>query len=372
MCKYIRRTILSVISFLFIISTCYASDVNQTNVLVQQSRYAYGLMNDPEHDIGYINLYSVAVDGSLTFQSSIKVGQLPMGIAFSDNGSYAYELDYYSSVISVFGVSSGTGELTLLQEVNPPSNYVSSIVQRGGYIYVTTAGNNNDSGHVYTYSIDKNDGMLTFRSSVKTGVSPLDLTFSANGKYAYVSNYVDSTVSMYNASPKTGELTPLNPQTVPTGGLPSKLTFDPNGTYVYVVIFGRDHTNGSVSTYSFRPTDGQLTFVSTVSTGVGPDAIAFSLDGKYAYVTNYDTPATLSSYSVVSAGGLSPLPTMGLETSPTDIVFDPSGKYVYVSSYFGITKYSFSATGKLTEPQYISTGYKALSLNFSPNNSVGE
>ena len=76
------------------------------------------------------------------------------------------------------------------------------------------------------YSIGTN-GMLTALSTptVATGNRPTSIAINAAGTFAYVTNEISNTVSMYAVDVSTGILTPLSTPTVSTGAgsNPSKI-----------------------------------------------------------------------------------------------------------------------------------------------------
>ncbi len=99
---------------------------------------------------------------------------------------------------------------------------------QGKFAYVV----NSEDATVSQYSVGAN-GVLEALATppVATGVGPWNITLSPNGKYAYVSNYgvtpgnfpcVGSTVGQYAIAPDTGALSPLNPATGRIRDLPRR------------------------------------------------------------------------------------------------------------------------------------------------------
>ena len=82
--------------------------------------------------------------------------------------------------------------------------------------------------------------------------------------FAYVENFSANTVSMFKVSP-TGLWTPTSPATVPTGQVPESLVIDPSGRFVYVTN-ARDNT---ISQFVIDLSTGVLlpNTPATVSTG---------------------------------------------------------------------------------------------------------
>jgi len=106
-------------------------------------------------------------------------------------------------------------------------------------------------------------------SSPPTNPNPDSITVDPSGKYAYVANYLDGTVSEYTIG-NTGALTTM---ATPTVGIPSttahplSITTDPSGKYVYVANSG----DGTVSKYTIGTT-GVLTLLTTTASNSNPGA----------------------------------------------------------------------------------------------------
>ena len=90
-----------------------------------------------------------------------------------------------------------------------------------------------------------------------------------SGKFAYVVNRYDGTVSMYNIEVGTGTLVPNAPTTVQAGSWPFPIAVNAAGTFAYVGNQG----NSSLSIYSIDAS-GVLIPAGKVKTGNNPVAIA--------------------------------------------------------------------------------------------------
>ena len=109
-------------------------------------------------------------------------------------------------------------------------------------------------------------------SIIDVGQGPLSVAFSPNGKYAYVANEGDDTVSVITVA--TGEET----STIDVGDYPGSVAFSPNGKKAYVTNFDQD-TVSVISVAKGLETDA-------IPVGDGPGSVAFSPNGKKAYVAN--------------------------------------------------------------------------------------
>jgi 6-phosphogluconolactonase (cycloisomerase 2 family) len=90
-----------------------------------------------------------------------------------------------------------------------------------------------------------------------------------SGKFAYVVNRYDGTVSMYTIDASTGTLVPNTPATVQAGSWPYPIAVNAAGTFAYVA----NQDGNSISIYGIG-SSGVLTPAGTAQTGNDPVAIA--------------------------------------------------------------------------------------------------
>ena len=116
---------------------------------------------------------------------------------------------------------------------------------------------------------------------------------------AYVGCYTPNGLGIYLFRVEAdGELTPIKVFTTPTGSTtnvgarnPSWLSFNPEQTHLYVAneISNFNGTGtGAVSAFSVNKSDGELTFLNTVSSqGGGPAHLSVDPSGGFVLVANY-------------------------------------------------------------------------------------
>jgi len=119
-------------------------------------------------------------------------------------------------------------------------------------------------------------------------ISPHQVVFTHNGKYAYAPNYADCrpptdnvcTISQYSVDPNTKMLVRLSPNTVDTGEHPISIAISNDDKTLYVVNFD----SNNIGVYSIG-TDGQLTVQGeNIDAGGDPSNIILSKNGTDAYV----------------------------------------------------------------------------------------
>lgn len=159
--------------------------------------------------------------------------------------------------------------------------------------------------------------------------------------YAYVTNALADSISAYSIDPATGILTEIAGSPFPSGTTggnlnPYSVTVDPSGRYAYVI----NATDATISAFSIAPATGALTSVGTVATGFDPFSVTVDPSGKYVYVANYTDGTTngegsISAYTIGADGSLTVIGTTtadSLGVNTKSVTVDPTGKYVYVAN----------------------------------------
>ena len=146
---------------------------------------------------------------------------------------------------------------------------------------------------IFSYRLDPAAATLTANSETDTapGAGPRHANFSADGRFFYVLNELNGTITTYAASASSGMLT--SRQTVAT--LPSdfkgdntcaEIRLSPDGRFVY----GSNRGHDSIAVFSRNKTDGTLTLVEIVPCG-GKHPRNFNLtpDGRWLICASRDT-----------------------------------------------------------------------------------
>ena len=144
---------------------------------------------------------------------------------------------------------------------------------------------------VFVYKLSPGKAGLTANdppfTSVAAGAGPRHFDFHPNGKFAYVINELNSTVTEFGYDGKRGTLTQM--QTIAT--LPAdfkgesstaEIFVHPNGRFLY----GSNRGHDSIAVIAINPV-GKMTMVETVSTqGQVPRGFAIDPTGGYLVVAN--------------------------------------------------------------------------------------
>lgn len=207
----------------------------------------------PKNNIAYIvsTLQSVVVaykydpkNGKLeeiegmTFNTG---GEAPRPPIFSRDGRFIYIVNTLSNSIVVMSVADD-GKLNIVQKINESVPLKrSSFSPDGNYFYVLSP----EANIILMYNVDKHSGKLSKAmtnlypaGNIESKYSPSTLSFSQNGKYAYLTNGLSSSINTYDYSSNTGDLI-LNPERTiftPTSGNDLFISRDKDSKNLYVPI----------------------------------------------------------------------------------------------------------------------------------------
>jgi 6-phosphogluconolactonase len=265
----------------------------------------------------------------------------------------------YAAPIDVFAVDETSGALT----PEPDAGVTSFGTRMPSFLAVNPAAttlyavDEDTTGEVGAYAIDPSSGALTFLDSVSSGGNgPPFVRVDATGKWVFVANYGDGTVSVLPVLTGGKLGGPLSTLTVGTNA--HMMIPDPTNHFVFVPCLGKDY----VAQFVFDDTTGALTpnAVPTLATasGAGPRHLAFHPNGKLAYLIN-ETNSTMTALSFdATSGTLTPIQT--LSTLPTtftgtntaaEVWVHPSGNWLFGSNRGNDSIVVFaldSTTGQMT------------------------
>ncbi|MDO0938641.1 beta-propeller fold lactonase family protein [Streptomyces sp. DG2A-72] len=238
-------------------------------------------------------------------------GGAPCHLSVHPSGRWLLSANYASGSVAVHPIdaSGALGERTDLVTHNSPApgpgqegphahQFVTS--PDGGHVLAVDLGTDT----VYTYRLDTRAGTLTEVSQAHTraGAGPRHLTFHPGGRYAYLANEVDDTVSVCGYDRASGRLTIGEPQSTGTGegtSYPAQIVVTPNGAYAYLANRGHN----SLARYAVEADGARLRLLGTVPvSGDFPRQIALAPDGTLLFAANQRS-STVSVFHVDAASG---------------------------------------------------------------------
>ena len=146
---------------------------------------------------------------------------------------------------------------------------------------------------IFTYQIDREQGKLvpTSEAKVKEGAGPRHLVFHPNGKFAYVINELQSTVTAFRYNADQGTLTEIEtvstlPEGVNVENGCAEITISEDGRHLY----GSNRGHDSIVVYAVDDENGKLQAVQHASAeGKHPRHFSIVPGGRYVLVANRDT-----------------------------------------------------------------------------------
>ena len=193
-------------------------------------------------------------------------------------GDHLLSANYGSGDIAVHPIAAdgSLGQQTDLVKHEGSAPHAHQVVQAGEYVLAVDLGTDS----IYTYTLAAGKLTLQHQAKVKSGAGPRHLVFHPSGKYAYVADELDSTVTICGYD--NGVLTVLD--AVPTGAgenYPGEVVISADGRFVYVT--NRGHNSVSI----FRANGAGLELVGTPSCGGDwPRHAAFDPTGRLLLVAN--------------------------------------------------------------------------------------
>jgi 6-phosphogluconolactonase len=161
--------------------------------------------------------------------------------------------------------------------------------------------------------------------SVKPGAGPRHMAFRPDGKFAYVINELNSTVTAFAYDANKGSLNELESVTTLPGyydgpNTAAEITVHPSGRF----LFASNRGNESIALFTIDPDKGTLTWVEEQNTGgKTPRHFGIAPNGKHMAICNQKTDSLLASRIDKDNGRLKPSGVFASCPSPACAAFLP-------------------------------------------------
>ena len=222
-------------------------------------------------------------------------------VAVDKTGRWLMTGNYGSGSISILPIQTDGHLSATTQHIQHDGHSINKKRQENAHVHsINIAPNNTDvfvpdlgMDKIVAYRLNAQTGQFTegVPAFIKTaaGAGPRHFTFHPNGKFAYVIQELDATVTAFNY--KNGTLEPF--QTIKT--LPDDYTglkwssdihISPDGKFLY----GSNRAHESLAIYKIDKKTGQLTLVGLQSVnGKTPRNFAIDPTGRFVLVANQDS-----------------------------------------------------------------------------------
>jgi len=199
-------------------------------------------------------------------------------------GKYVYTITATSSTASIYGFSrdSATGTVTPLAGFPVAIAGLANKAEfdrAGKFLLVTGTNEFGTKGGIEIFSFDSSSGSLTLVAGpVQVGTDPAGAALDSSGKYAYVPNTADASISAFALDGSSGALTAVAGSPFASGGNgningPLGIAASSAGAYLYVC-----NASNNVSVFSINSGTGSLSAIQGSpfpDGGSGPSAIVF-------------------------------------------------------------------------------------------------
>lgn len=306
-----------------------------------------------------------AVSGDFKLKNSTEKVVSPSYLSVSPNNKFIYAVNENGtqSALSAFTYDSPTGTLKLLNTnaslgadpchlINDDKNVIIANYS-GGSIAVFKK--NADGSITEAQQLIQHEGKgPNVARQEKAHVH--QVVFSPDRKFILSNDLGQDKVFIYkyNAGSKHEILTLKSTVDVKKGSGPRHLTFSKDGKFVYLI----QELDATLTTFSYDKT-GNLKLIAETSIlpkdftgGTGAAAIKISPDGNFLYVTDRVDANSITVFKILKTGKIEQVEQLStLGKGPRDFAIDPTGNYLLVGHQYTNDIIIFKrdkTTGKLT------------------------
>lgn len=287
----------------------------------------------------------------------------PSYLTLSKKQDFLYSVyeDGTNSAASAFRFDAKTGAASFLNKEATKGTNPCFILTDGKNVLTA----NYSGGSISIFGIKADGSLGKIKQNIQhTGSGPdkrqesahvHQVLFSPDNKYVVANDLGEDKVYVYSYQADVEKPLTLK-QSIKTnaGSGPRHLTFSPNGKFAYLA----HEFNGKISVFSYNA--GNLSLlqeVETIANGftgkIDAADIHISSDGKFLYESNRGDANTISVFAVQKDGKLNHVETVStLGKGPRNFSIDPSGKFLLVAHQYTNNVVIFhrnAKTGKLTD-----------------------
>jgi len=286
---------------------------------------------------GAVSAFSIAAKtGALEFLNQVPTrGAGPCHVSVERNGAYVLVANYDGGSIASFAVHDDGSLGTASGYVQHSGSGPNKERQEGPHAHwIGTSPDNRfalavDLGldQVLVYGFDSSKGiftpMLSGFAKVKPGAGPRHLAFHPNGKFAYVLNEMDSSVTVFSYQAKNGAFSSLEtisavPRDYAGRKEAAEIAVHPSGKFLYTSNRGHD----SIAIFEINPAKGTLKSLGQVlSGGKTPRHFAIDPTGMYLLAENQESNNVVVFHIDPATGNLTPTGQTIEVPSPVCITF---------------------------------------------------
>lgn len=307
-----------------------------------------------------------SANGAFKLKNSSENVVSPSYLSVSPDNKFVYAVNENGpqSSLSAFGYNSASGKLTFINKNDALGADPCHLINDSKNVIIA----NYSGGSIVVYK-KQADGSITEGQQLiqheGKGVNEArqekahvhQVVFSPDKKFVLSNDLgLDKVfIYSYNANAKHEVLTLKGSVDVKKGSGPRHLTFSKDGKFVYLI----QELDATLTTFSYDKS-GKLKVIAETSIlpkgftgGTGAAAIKISPDGNFLYVTDRVDANSITVYKILRTGKIElveQLSTLG--KGPRDFAIDPTGNYLLVGHQYTNEIIIFKrdkTTGKLTD-----------------------
>jgi 6-phosphogluconolactonase len=268
------------------------------------------------------------------------MGRAPCHLVLDKSGRHLLVANYTSGTVAVLPVAADgrLGDATAV--VQHAGSSVNPRRQQGPHAHCMTF----DPAHRFVFACDLGlDKVLAYRfdadrgtltphdppfATVKPGAGPRHMAFRPDGRFAYVLNELDSTVTTFAYDASAGAMKEVaTVSTLPPDSKGSnsgaEIAMHPSGRYVYASNRGHD----SVAVFAIDPGKGTLTFIAAEpSGGRAPRHFGLDASGRVMTIAGQDSGTLLTGAIDPESGRFQPSGPPVSAPTPVFVGFLPPGR----------------------------------------------
>jgi 6-phosphogluconolactonase len=277
---------------------------------------------------GAVSSYAIGDHGQLTLinQQSTRGGG-PCHLTLDKTGRFILAANYGGGSVVVLPVA-GDGRLGEAADfVQHEGSSVNPQRQKGPHAHFITTDPSNrfalvcDLGldQVLVYRFDAENGTLTPNdppaAKLKPGAGPRHLAFHPDGKFVFVINELDSTITAFEFDAYRGSLNELHTvSTLPPDFKGENSTAEIAVHFSGKFLYGSNRGHDSIALYAINERTGALSFLCAESTrGKTPRHFELAPQGRHLIAANQNSDS-LMVYGVNAAGRLEPVDAVDCPT----------------------------------------------------------
>jgi len=246
-------------------------------------------------------------------------GAGPCYLSFDQTGRFIFAANYFSGNVSVIPINKDGRLADASDLIQHHGSSVNLERQEGPHVHsvVTDAANRHvfvqDLGidKIMVYKLDIEAGRLVPHEppwiQTRAGLGPRHFVWHPNGRYAYVTNELESTFSVFHydettAMLKESQTVSMIPESFDGENTCADLHISPSGKFLY----GSNRGHNSIVAFAIDNDSGKLTYVGHESTqGLTPRSFTIDPTGTFLLAANEDSGTVVSLRIDQSNGRLS-------------------------------------------------------------------